>query len=66
MKARSPEKFVDVCDKKVTDDDGSLSNCMMMKAKNTLMKERIWINRWARRSSRHRLTVARLLEDCSS
>ena len=43
MKARSPEKFLDVCD--VTDEDGFLSDSMMIKAKNTLMKERIWINR---------------------
>ena len=31
---------MDVCDVKVTDEDGFL-----VKAKNTIMKERIWINR---------------------
>ena len=30
-----------------TDDDGFLSNCMMFSTKNTIMKERIWINRVA-------------------
>ena len=33
MKVRSPEKFLDVCDGKMTDVDG--------------LKERIWINRVA-------------------
>ena len=45
MKARSPEKFMDVSDVKVTDEDGFLSRSMMIKSKNTIMKERIWINR---------------------
>ena len=63
MKARSPENFIDMCDEKVTDEDGFLSNSMMIKAKNTLMKERIWINRGLAslcfsRSSRPRLPVA--------
>ena len=48
MKARSPEKAMDVCDEKVTDDGGFLSFSMMIKAKNTLVKDRIWINRFAR------------------
>ena len=30
---------------KVTDEDGFLSRSMMIKAKNIIMKERIWINR---------------------
>ena len=47
MKVRSPEKFMDVCDEKVTDEDGFLSSSVMIKARNTLMKERIWINRVA-------------------
>ena len=38
---------MDVCDVNVTDEDGFLSRSMMIKAKNTLMKERIWINRVA-------------------
>ena len=49
MKARSPEKFMDVSDVKVTDEDGFLSCSMMIKAKNIIMKERIWINRVAQR-----------------
>ena len=45
MKARSPaEKFMDVSDVKVTDEDGFLSRSMMIKAKKHL-QERIWINR---------------------
>ena len=32
---------------KVTDEDGLLSRSMMIKANNTIMKERIWINRVA-------------------
>ena len=47
MKARSPEQIVDVCDETVTEVDGFLSRSMMIKAKNTLMKERIWFNRVA-------------------
>ena len=42
MKARSPEKFVDVSDVKVLDEDGFLSCSMMIKAKNIIMKERIY------------------------
>ena len=38
---------MDACDDKVTDDDGFLSRGMMIKANNTLLKERIWINRVA-------------------
>ena len=45
MKARSLEKFMHVSDAKVTDEDGVLSCSMMIKAKNIIMKERIWINR---------------------
>ena len=41
MKARSPEKFVDVSDVKVIDEDGFLFCSMMIKAKNIIM-ERIW------------------------
>ena len=47
VKARSPVKFVDACDEKATYADGSLSRSMMIKAKNTLLNERIWINRVA-------------------
>ena len=36
---------MDVSDVKVTDEDGLLSRSMMIKAKNIIMKERIWINR---------------------
>ena len=32
---------------KVTDDDGFLTGSLMLKAKNTIMKERIWINHGA-------------------
>ena len=47
MGARSLVKFVDVCDVKVTDEDVLIASNMMINAKNTLMKERIWINRVA-------------------
>ena len=40
MMARSPVKFMDVCDVKVIDEDGFLAGNMMIKAKNTLLKER--------------------------
>ena len=33
MKARSPVKFMDVCDVKVIDEDGSLASSMMIEAK---------------------------------
>ena len=36
-----------MCDVKVTDEDGFLSRSMMIKAKKTLMVERIWIMRVA-------------------
>ena len=45
MSDRVPEESGN--DIKVTDEDGSLSRSMMIKAKNTIMKERIWINRVA-------------------
>ena len=38
---------MDVCDEKVADEDDFPSCSMMIKAKNTIMKERIWINRVA-------------------
>ena len=44
MKSRSPEKFVNLRDVKVTDVEVVLSRCMTMKAISTDMKERIWIN----------------------
>jgi hypothetical protein len=47
MKARSPEKFMDVSDVIVSDADGYLSRSMTIKANNKIMKERIWINRVA-------------------
>ena len=40
---------MDVSDVKVTDEDCFLSRSMMIKAKNTIMKERTWINRVAQR-----------------
>ena len=42
-------KFMDVCDVKVTNEDGFQAGSMMINAKHTIMKERIWINRVARR-----------------
>ena len=39
------EKSMNVSDMKVTDKDDLLSRSMMIKAKNIIMKERIWINR---------------------
>ena len=39
MKAWSPDKFMKVTSVKVSDEDGFLSNGMMIKAKNTIMKE---------------------------
>ena len=36
---------MNVNDLKVSDEDGLLSRSMMIKAKNIIMKERIWINR---------------------
>merc|ERR1711916_348573 len=47
MKARSPDKFMDVSDVKVSDEDGYLSRSMTIKANNKIVKERIWINRVA-------------------
>ena len=35
---------MDVCDVKVTDEDGFLAGNMTIKAKNTNVKGRIWIN----------------------
>ena len=44
MKARSPDKFMVVTsDVKVTDEDALLSRRMMIKAKNIIMKDWIWI-----------------------
>ena len=48
MSDRVPEESGN--DVKVTDEDGFLSRSMMIKAKNTIMKERIWINRVASES----------------
>ena len=45
MGARSPVKFMDVCDVKVIDEDVLMASNLMINAKNTLMKERIWIIR---------------------
>ena len=42
MKARSPEKFMDLSDVKVTDEDGFLSRNNTIKANNKIVKERIW------------------------
>ena len=49
MRARSPDKFMDVSDVKMTGEDGFLSRSMMIKTKNIIIKERIWINRIAQR-----------------
>ena len=52
MEARSPDKFMDVTsDVKMTDESDFLSHSMMIKAKNIIMKERIWIKRLAQRRS---------------
>ena len=51
MKARSPQQSMGVNDVKVTDEDGFLSCSMTIKAKNIIMRERIWINRVAQRDS---------------
>ena len=40
-------KFVNVCNEEVTNEDGLLSCSMMIKTKNTSMKERLWTNRVA-------------------
>ena len=55
MKAQSSEKFIDVSDVKVTDEAGYLSRNMTIRANlnddsqfnNKMVKERIWINRFA-------------------
>ena len=39
------EKSINVSDLKTTDEDSFLSINMMIRAKNIIMKERIWINR---------------------
>ena len=39
---------MDVSDEKVSDEECFLSHRMAIKAVNTIMKERIWINRVAR------------------
>ena len=44
LKRKLTEKSMNVNDSKTTDEDGFLSNNMMIRAKN-IMKERIWINR---------------------
>ena len=44
MKARSQEK---IHGRERCEGDGCLSSSKMIKAKNTIMKERIWINRVA-------------------
>ena len=55
MKARSPDKFMDVSDVKVTDEDGDLSRNMTIRANldtqipvspanHKIVKERSWIN----------------------
>ena len=44
MKAQSPEKFMNVSDMQVPDEEVFLSCNKMIKAKNITMKKRIWIN----------------------
>ena len=44
MKAQSPEKLTNVSDMQVLDEEGFLSRSRMIKAKNIIMTERIWIN----------------------
>ena len=60
MKARSPEKFVDVSDVEVTDEDGFLSRSKMIKAKNTILKERIWIMRVVERDHVYSICIQTL------
>ena len=45
LKRKLTQKSMNVSDMKVTDKDDFLSRSMMIKAKNIIMKERIWINR---------------------
>ena len=45
IEARSPDKFMDVSDVKVSDDDGYFSRSMTINFNNKIVKERIWINR---------------------
>ena len=45
------EKSMNVSDVKVPDEDDFLSHGMMIKAKNIIMKERLWINCVAQRRS---------------
>ena len=47
MKTRSPEKFTDVCELNGTDENGFLSNSMKINVMNTIVTEKIWINRVA-------------------
>ena len=47
IEARSPDKFMDVSDVKVSDEDGYLPRSMTIKANNMIVKERIWMNRVA-------------------
>ena len=47
MSARSSVKFTVVGNVKMTDEDGFLAGSVMTNAKNTIGKERIWINRVA-------------------
>ena len=45
MKARSPEKVMDVSDEKVSDEDGSLSPLHGDQSVHTNVKVRIWISK---------------------
>ena len=44
MKARSPEKFMNVSDVKVTDEDGYLIRNMTIKTNSNIVTEQIWIS----------------------
>ena len=44
IKTRSARSFLDGCDVTVTDEDGLLSCSLMIKAMNTLIKERLLTN----------------------
>ena len=54
---------MDVSDVKVTDEDGFLFRSMMIKAKNTIMKERTWINRVAQRDHDYSICIQDTLHD---
>ena len=50
------DKYMNVNDVNVSDEDDFLSRCMMIKAKNIVMKERTWIDRVAQREHQRDVT----------